>query len=191
MPRARDDLWRSRLAWWISLSKRQPQAIASLRRLWPLPYQVKAICEGCAKLNLGAADKANRNLLLAILADVVFGKEPRVEGSGLLAGLELQKTKDNVGRPKDRKKENAFVVDCLTAMLIQPVSYETNTIAQRLKNRQNARLFHLDYAGPKPVFKTMPTGSSTLEINIRKVKRELEREIAPFQWSAKRKTKRN
>jgi hypothetical protein len=190
MPRARDDLWRRRLAWWTNLCKKQPQTIARLRRLWPLPYQVKAICEGCAKLNLGEPNEANRSLLLAILADVVFGKEAKIEG--VLADLELPKLK-GLGRPKDRKKETAFAEDCLTAMLIEPATYETNLIAKRLTERKNRKRFHLDYAGPKPVFKTTPTSRSTLEINIRKVKRELEQEITSLrQWRAhKRKAKRN
>jgi len=167
VPRARDDRWHRRLESWRFL-KRQPRAAAALRKHWPLPYQVEVIARGCEYFGLDARYKADQNLLLAILADVIFGTASR---EGRLAPLfELQKPKGDPGRKKDLKADGDFIIDCLTAMHIEPFTDKPNLVADRLEKHSNVKLFRFSYSGPQRDFKR-----STMLKNIRKLNRRLKK----------------
>jgi hypothetical protein len=108
MPRPLDNVRRRRLADWLRLSKNQ-QVMTTLRRHSPLPHHAKTIATACEQFGLNPNDKEDRNLLLVILADVVF----RERGRAAL-GPEAAKPKA-VGRPKRQlrvlRRDIAAVMD--------------------------------------------------------------------------------
>ena len=73
MPRAVDP-WRKRFAAWQTLSQNS-QAMTVLRRHWPLPYQMENIAAACAEFGLNPRSKIDRDVLLAILADILFKQQ--------------------------------------------------------------------------------------------------------------------
>jgi len=145
MPRARDDLWRRRLADKLNVSKNR-QHMAVLRRHWPMPHHAKMIAVACERFGLNANDKKDRDILLGMLVEIIF-REP---GGGAL-GWEARKLKAPSGRHKkwDEKMLRLFRRD-IAAMMDERGQFDpymaVRKIRQRLKEPKKSRPLNLDYS---------------------------------------------
>jgi hypothetical protein len=126
----------------FAFSKNQ-QIMTTLRRHSPLPHHAKTIAITCGQFGLNPNDKDDRNLLLVILADVIF-KEP---GKAAL-GPEAPKPKARPGRHKTwNPKQLRVLRQDIMAVMTNDGQFDPHMTVRRIRQhlQKKSGSFGLDY----------------------------------------------